>query len=54
MKLKISDSYCEWEYELSDEAKHYSIREIAVNAIRKIPGRDKITIVSSKLIEPPK
>jgi len=50
MKIRISDSFCEYEYQLSEEASYYSINEIIKNAIRKIPNKNKISIVSCKLI----
>jgi len=50
MKIRISDTYCTWEFELSGESRKYSIREIITNAIQKRPGKPSMTIKSETLI----
>lgn len=49
--VDATDTYCTHEYLLDEKSDTYSIMEIMNNAIRKIPGKEKISIVSSRCIK---
>lgn len=51
MIIRITDTFCTHEFVLDEKSDKYSIMEIVNNAIRKIPGKEKISIVESRCIK---